>query len=242
MRKETERKTKYTNRGAAMMVCVVIIAILMAFVFSLLAVTYTLYASQNKKVASKRNSEAANTISIALEEELTSAGAYQNSDLWKYIRYNVGQEDTWPYYLPNDTTGEHDRNAAFRYFTMNYYHTDDYFANPEDTLKGYPGNVSVCIYWMLPEDVNPSTVDLSTMNKNGLRLFVEVICDTGSQSYVVTNEYKLKEDGYTNASADMKMKNMLNNILSEPELNATYNPQNLSIEEKKWSWVFEARE
>ena len=61
MLNENAKKTEYMiisskkrNRGAAMVIAIIVVAVLMIFAFSLLLVSYTLFATQNKKVASKK--------------------------------------------------------------------------------------------------------------------------------------------------------------------------------------------
>ena len=54
---------KKNNKGAAMMLTIIIIAVLVVFTFSLILISYNLYASQNKNLSSDRNAEAANSLS-----------------------------------------------------------------------------------------------------------------------------------------------------------------------------------
>ena len=126
--KELNNVSKRNNKGATMIVAIVIMGILIVFTFSLTLVAYTYYASQNKNVASLRCSEAANSFSLALEDELT----YEYKDgegnvircpeydsyLYKYLRYNLFQEETfWPYYGSGDG---HDMSYASRKFQLKY--------------------------------------------------------------------------------------------------------------------------
>ncbi len=245
MENKAKIKTKQglNNRGTAMMVAVVIIAILMVFTFALLLVSYTLFASQNKKVASRRNAEAANTLGLAITEELTNQAADEKSDLWRYLRCNIGQEDTWPYYLegsnPDDPHGE---NNAFRYFNMDINHIsayDDYFGEAGE-IDGFPGEVQLCIYWMPPENADPDTY---TYGHSGIRLFIEVSCNTASQSYVTTNEYKLTVSAFDDSSSrDKKMQKALKNIADKK----VYNPALVALtdikQEEKWKWTFVSRQ
>ena len=123
IKKSKNSLKRYANKGATMMVAVVIMGILIVFTFSLMLVAYSFYASQNKNVASLRCSEAAITLSQALESELTfdnKAELYPEKDsyLYKYIRYNicqyeVGKTGYWPYYDPNGGAA-HDESHAFR--------------------------------------------------------------------------------------------------------------------------------
>ncbi len=239
------------------MVAVIIIGILMVFTLSLVLVTYTLYSSQNKKAASKKNSEAANSLSTAITTELTGTNA-ESAELWRYVRFNICQEGTWPYYDPNYTGTGHSEKDAFRYFDMRVNYSDNYFntaipANAEDALNsmdGYPGSVKLCVYWMLPEGSVPITahsdeVDVADLrkSKSGIRLYVEVICETASQSYVIKNQYTLTLEEIT-VERERKVLNMMAGV-------DTYNPISFSTGTEqtspinlteKWVWKYAGRE
>lgn len=175
-------RLKLNDRGVAMMVCITIIAILMIFCFSLLAVSYSLYSSQNNSMQEEKNSEAAKSLDLALREELTSGS--EDSFLNKYLRFNIvaGQDalvntkgETWPHYDPD--LAEHDASYAKRYFTLEK--TDGV------SINGFPSRTSVCMWW---------TLDKAENDENEIvHLFVETECVSGSQSYVITSEYELSE-------------------------------------------------
>ncbi len=183
---------KKDNRGVAMMVCITIIAILMIFCFSLLAVSYNLYSSQNNAMQADKNAEAAKSLSMAIREELTAEKEDSESYLCKYLRYNIvaghdvsanavngGTEDTWPYYDPEaQEESGHDKKAARRYFKL---HKSD-----SASINGFPSNTELCIWWTqkAPED---------EYEAEKIHLFVEVECRSGSQSYVICSEYELLE-------------------------------------------------
>ena len=239
------RISKDNNRGAALMVAVVIIGILMVFTLSLLLVTYSLYSSQNKNAAGTRNSEAANTFSVALTTELEKKQS--DSELWRYLRFNICNRGTWPYYKPG--LAGHGETEAFRYFDLNYNFVSKYFDTPSTTeqdplsgLEGFPGKMKLCIYWRVPankDDVAETYAEslYDGANKTGVRLYIEVICETGSQSYVVKNEYILTEDDF--GSGEYRLKNALKNYV---DIDA-YNPLGLDIDlTKKWIWNFNSRE
>ena len=174
-------RLKLNNRGVALMVCITIIAILMIFCFSLVAVAYNLYSSQNNSMQDDRNSEAAKSLSMAIREELTSGE--ENSYLCKYLRYNiVAAEDAlvdplevWPYYAPG--VEHHEEKDAKRYFSLE---KSDYA-----DVKGFPSEIGVCMWWTKPED---GDID------GKVNLFVEVESRSGSQSYVIQNRYELDTD------------------------------------------------
>ena len=172
-------RLKLNNRGVAMMVCITIIAILMVFCFSLLAVSYSLYTSENNSMQEEKNAEAAKSLDMALREEITADS--EDSFLCKYLRYNIvagydealnTKGETWPHYSPEESG--HDASSAKRYFRLDK--TDGV------SINGLPSETSVCMWW--------------TRNETGgsgeeIHLFVEVTCRSGSQSYVVTSEYEL---------------------------------------------------
>ena len=250
-----KRKSEYAlqgdNRGAALMVAVVIIGVLLVFTFSLLLVTYTLYSSQNKNAASKRNAEAANTLSKALTTELTET----DGELWRYLRFNICQENTWPYYDPDYTGEGHDESAAFRYFDVNVNYIQKYFGSTvsvpqegstevnedlQNSMEGFPGSVKLCIYWAPPESLVKDDHPLISVqeimsNKKGIRLYVEVICETANQSYVVKNEFQLRV-----VSTETLEKNKLNAYSAVK----AYKPLSTTVFDvnEGWIWEFVTRE
>ncbi|MCR4813924.1 MAG: type II secretion system GspH family protein [Lachnospiraceae bacterium] len=236
-----QRNVKLNNRGAAMMVAIVIVGILMIFIFSLLLVSYTLYASQSKVPASRRNSEAANSLSQALETEMTRTDAPLDSALWKYVRLNILQE-SWPYYDPS--VDGHGSEAAFRYFNLGYQRINAYKDYLEDSgtegvlgeLSGYPGNVEICMYYELPKGASTTDDPAHLLDKSGTVLTMEIACDTGSQTYVVTNKYLLTQTNDNSRDA----KTALLAALTNKEY---YNPWNNTVDfTEKWVWEFQSRE
>ena len=215
------------NRGASMMIAIIIIGIILVFTFSLLLVSYTLYASQNKKVASVRCSEAANSLSVALEKELDDSDAYKNSALYKYLRCNTLQgTKTWPYYEPKKDG--HGRDEAFRYFDLN---TNGNY--PE--VEGFPGSVKLCIYWT-PKDDNAIREKLETKSfeelgtdRSGAEIHIEIIAVSGSQTYTVTNTYKVNISNIESSSEESNaIVNMANAKYPDTQ-DRIYNPMNLGM-------------
>ena len=223
------KKTSYkNNKGAAMIVAIIIIAVLMIFTFSLMLVTYTLYASQNKKIANMKNREAANTLSKALDKELAGDSVYTDSSLWKYLRCNLYQNDTWPYY-DNSVSG-YTADYAYRYF--------DVCKNANYNVDGYPGKIKLCIYWVLPKGTsipNDKTVnDLSIDEKKDATLFIEIICETGGQTYTVLNKYKMTIS-QLDESSDASEIYALEKLADDQN----YNPMHLPINNNE-KWRFES--
>ena len=208
MNKNVKGKNSYNNNGTAMIVAIIVIAVVMIFAFSLMLVTYTLYASQSKKVASQRNREAANSLSIALRNELQSEEAYKNSALWKYLRCNIYQSATWPNY----------------------------------NIDGYPGSVKLCVYWCLPKDAVISEGEelsqLSVDRKKDSYLYIEIICETGGQTYSIKDKYKMQINDFDDNNPDHDAEK---NMLSSIESDSKYNPMGLNINEnEKWEFIYES--
>ena len=216
---------KQNNKGAAMILTVIIIAIIMIFCFSLILISYNLYASQNKNLSSLRNSESSNTLSRAIGDELTDSENVQKSYIWKYVRANVAYVTTdsdwqdWPYYDVNDSTGKHNEEAAFREFSLN--------SNPE--MEGTPAEVKVYMYWTLPSDADAFRDKLQNGGtRNGIRLHVKVVSSTASQVFESEECYKLtvrKNDNQGKA------------ILAGLNTDSSINPASHSIDDnEKWVW------
>ena len=254
MTRYNDNKTEYglyashrKNKGAALIVAIIVIAVLMVFAFSLMLVTYTLYSSQNKKIASKKCSEAANTLSQAMETELTDKEAYLNSDLWIYLRFHLMQED-WPFYEPK-LDGH---KAADSIKTYDMFVNPQYIENGKSTLTGYPGSIIIKVYWMLPEQVyedhksdremtyinslDPATFTMA--DKKDIRLFVEMTAESANQSYTVKNEYTLQIGPYNDDDNPEKKK-----IANSYSGNELYNKgHKYSIKSNEhWIWKFETR-
>lgn len=237
-------KRKLNNAGAAMMLTIVLIAVLMVFIFSLILVSYNLYASQNKNLASARNIEAADSLAGAIQEELTSSDASTTSNTWKYLRANIAYTPLpsstdnewvyWPYYDPQDSTGNHNKEMAFRYFNV----------ERNTAMEGFPAEMTICMYWTLPD--GESATDLMADIKNGdiaarkgICLYVETIASTASQTYKVVDVYRLK----IHETSDVE-RIALKKIFD----NQTYNPANhyagtdseehiVAAKKEKWKWV-----
>lgn len=242
---------KHKSKGMSMIVAIVLMMVLIVFTFSLTLVAYTLYSSQAKNVASMRCSEAANTLSKSLEQELMFSSEQANrfpedSYLYDYIRYNICQDDvTWPYYA-GENVQDHDRAAACRYFDLTYNNKKTVYdeeGNPkkkkdedgQDTdqdetvssVEGLPGRTEVCIYWMLPEKSEITDYsgivgkDYMSSSRDGIRLFIEVTCESGGQSYTVTREYELETDYYGADRYSVSRCNYLRSLYNDSSVNPT---------------------
>lgn len=230
--KESRKFNSLKNSGAALIVAVVVMMILIVFTFMLVLLAYTLYASQNKNISSMKCAEATNTLSVALDAEMQDVNAAQKSHLYQYARFNVGQ-DNWPYY--DASTPGHDKAHAFRYYNLKY--------NPKkldgstDRMDGFPGNIKICMYWELPEGV---TFDqLSSRGMSDTLLYVDITSEAASQSYTVTNVYKLTESSYTSGTVDLNNQLYIDGIMKDAgPIHNSVDPLNNQVNtDKKWEWV-----
>ena len=227
----SKRPLRVDNSGSALFVVIIVIAVLIIFAFSLLLVSYTLYASQNKRAASLRCSEAANSFSSALKGEMEDPEAYKNSWFWMYLRYNLYQNSnvTWPYYDPEKTG--HTAEYAYRYFKVK--------PNANYDVEGFPGEIELCMYWTLPEDSvleDDELYEASIDDKNGAHLCVDITCSSGSQSYSIQDKYLINVVGFTSDAEDQEEKD----AIKDEEANTLKNPLGNYIKgTEKWSFVYE---
>lgn len=228
-------RKRNNNSGATMIVAIVIMGLLIVFTFSLMLVAYTYYSSQTKNTASLRCSEAANSLSLSLKEELTSSNP-ENSELYRYLRYNLCQTDTWPYH--KDGLDGHGKES-YRKFDLKYNSA----RTDVDGIEGLPGNTLISIYWELPDGVTDTQVFASdyTDKRNGIKLYIDVTCESGSQSYTVTSVYSLELSKYP--ANDNHLKTIINAFSS-----SSANPLSKSakgivalngIDNEKWTWNYE---
>lgn len=220
---------KKNNKGAALIIVIVIIAIIMIFTFSLLLISTTFYLTENNKLYNIRSTEASITLSKVLEEEVQD----EESTLYQYIRYNLVQNDTWPYYDP--TFSGHQKEDAFRYFDL----------TTKENIPGYPNKVQLVIYWELPDehdnnlDKEDAILPSEIINKNGIKLNVEINCETGDEMYSITNKYILNVSTFSEEDAEEF------NLLKQNSLDSSLNPfgfdlfQDIETSEK-WEWKLDS--
>ncbi len=211
-----------------MVLAIVLIAVLLIFAFSLIIVSYNLYASQNKNLASARNMEAANTFSEALKEEMTEDDP-MSGNLWCYIRGNIAYEDTnytwadWPYYDPEGSAG-HTKEYAYRYFTLE--HNKD--------IEGFPAVMRLCVYWTLPDGMDGAAFQQrmanSSSGRSGIVLHLSTNAETASQEYQINDCYRLNLGTTSNEGEKL-------------QLDAIASNYGHSINrEEKWVWEYIGRE
>ncbi len=211
--------------GSALLSAVVVMAVVMLLSLSLLLISYSLFHTVNKQQNDAQCRELAQSLSRALEEEITippfaSYGEQETAlnegscPLWFYLRYNVRQS-SWPYF--NAEERGHTSAYAYRYFKI----------DPSDSgLDGAElmDDISVMIYWESESGAEAA----------GTPLVIRVSCRKGRQESTITSAYELiigstdysdaPEESYTPAGQGV-------------------NPNGNSIEnEKIWSWSLNTRE
>ena len=236
-------KRRKDNKGMTMMAAIVIMTIMIIFSFALILAAYTYYSSQNKNVASMRCSEAAHSLSMALEKELTYTNSdgtiypERNSHLYKYIRYNLCQEEQWPYYAPG--VAGHDSTYACRYYTLKYN------SAKYGSIEGMPGETTLCMYW-IPKNNAYDYENASIADRNGIILVIEVTCESAGQSYTVKSEYELQTGEYT--TDDTMPMAYIRSAESDHSVNplgnsavGIYNALSTNTSER-WTWSLVSRE
>lgn len=251
MNRHEKKQSYHKEKGMTMIVAVVIMAILIVFTFSLTLIAYSLYSSQNKNLASMKCAEAANTLAVALSDELhyedeaTERYPEYESYLYKYIRYNLFHaSQTWTYYKKNNA--DHTSEKAFRYFDL-YYNTKKKVTQEDekgqqttadvDHVEGLPGKTIVCIYWELPSDATPAQAE-GNVPVTGTKLTIEVTCEAASQSYTAKKEFILEINSYKPNAVDAGLQLALKNSAA----NNSVNPCGFSYEteihpDQRWVWV-----
>ena len=251
-------KSYRTDNGIALIVAVIIISILIVFTFTLTLVAYSLYASQNMNASAMKCSEAANSLSIALSDELTGFDPVNkrfpeyDSFLYLYLRYNLFHSDkTWPYYDPSKEG--HGKAEAFRYFSLKYNSKktlSDENGNPVmkkgedgtdntvsvDHVEGLPAKTEVCIYWELPVE-NKNDPQAGNKPVSNARLFIEVTCEAANQSYTAKKEYNLSILNYGDAEEDVARQTAMKNAGSKDMVNpCDFSYETESYPDDFWKW------
>ena len=255
MQRSKLHKVNGNDRGVALIVAVVIISILIVFTFSLMLAAYTLYSSQNKNVSSMMCTQAANTLSAALDQELMyenkSAGKYPEKDsyLYRYLRYNLCQSGSWPYY--REGTAGHGQKEAYRIFELVHANgkkvqsAGGKIAASETqtitSIEGKPGRVKVCMYWEPPKYATETELADNASNlssKKGIILHVIVTCESASQTYSVEKKYELDISHY-GMEGTSKMGRIVS-AASDPAVNPLgINPDvdtEKFVKDEQWIW------
>lgn len=227
------RKNILKNKdGAALMIAIAIMAIVMMLSLVLLLVAFSLYNTSQKEFEMEQNRELAKTLSLRLQDELTitSNEPYKNPDpiskypLWFYVRYNVWG-DQWSDYDDSGASLSNTPKYAFRYFKVN---SDTLVSDTQvDTskLSKKLENISILLYWTKEDGASSS-------NKAGTKLIVSVTCGEADMKSTIVSEYSLGIDSGNDEDPDYK----------KLESNEIVNPEGNSINPKElWRWVFDER-
>ena len=228
------------NRGAAMIVAIVVSVIVIAFTLSLLLVSYSLFISSQKKITQSQVKELAKSISLELEEEITtpkfnSYEEFRDSvrdiegmtytpyryNIWYYLRYNVHQSN-WVNYDAS-RAGRIEANA-FRYFDLSV-------TGPAENYATMADDISVCMYWE----------DDDMLDVNGALLTVIVTVTKGDQTASFTSQYELELAEEDESDGDASAEDAYSALTDDQRYDSTpddaFNPSHNKIDMTQiWHW------
>jgi hypothetical protein len=161
-----------------------------------------------KSVNQELRQELMKTDYTSYEEQLAAAGT--DNQLWFYLRYNLWQEDTWPYYKEG-VTG-HNEGDSYRYFTMEV---------PEAAAAD---KVLVTLYWEIDSEAPETETD-----KSFTLLHVKIETEKGNYGYTMETVYALTVSPYDGAVGYGDLEGLEN---------TTINPSQREIDKnEKWVWT-----
>lgn len=183
------------RRGAAMIIAIVISMVFVILSATLILAGYSLYRSVLNDNNDFRCRELAQTISLALEEDvLTTFDSYEAQEaargrgenaLWFYVRDNLWQKQQnvntdWFYYSDNgnEQTLGHTIANSKRYFAL---------SGDADMLSQAADEITVTLYW------KSSKADymVGILDSDDTYLYIEVDVKRMSSDYLVTRAYHL---------------------------------------------------
>lgn len=214
---------KTENSGVALIVASIVSAVVMVFALMLILASYTLFVTANKQSMESRCRELSVSVNKEIKQELmlvnynsyeeqcNAAGVENN--FWFYVRYNIWQNNTWPYY---DGTPGHEMENSAKYFKIDLSEREDY--------RRVADSVVVTMYWEIDSDNKATETDKSL----GI-LHVNVNVVKGDSSYSVDSVYSLSVVGY-DITGGFDVTESLNNQAINP-----YN--NSIVTNEKWMWT-----
>lgn len=189
-----QAKKKQLNTGSAMIVSIVVSIVIMAFVLSLLLLSYSLFADQVAKAKQLQTKELAYSLSDEIAKELSvnftsfdeqkqaqDAGKY---GLWFKLRYGLFQDDeSIVYYNPQENG--HKEDQAFYYYQLNA----DGYGFQEKAEQTF-----LTLYWESSDDVWSDGVTDAAKEASVLNVIVEVF--NGDAYYSNHLKFDLDVDTY----------------------------------------------
>lgn len=217
------RNKRKLNEGSAMIVAIVVGVVIMAFSLSLLLAAYSLFYSTTRQSTQVQCKELAKSVSKELKQELMQtsyhdyeeqrAAAGNENNLWFFLRYNLWQEEAWPYYHDGETG--HTETDSYRYFTVD--------AADASGFEGMADKILITMYWEIESDEPSSETD-----KALTVLHIQVETEKDDCTYTMESAYALTVVPYDN---DVDYEDM------ESIENTTINPYHKSIAiNEQWMW------
>lgn len=218
-------KKKQQNEGSAMIVAIVVGVVITVFALSLLLVSYSLFYSATRQSTQMQCKEVAKSVSKELRQELVEtdyedyeeqlAAAGNENNFWFFLRYNLWQEEVWPYY--DDTEAGHDESDSYRYFTMDAVNAAEF--------EGMADKILITMYWEIDSEDPQNETDKALTT-----LHIKVEAEKDNCSYMMESAYALTVVSYDADAAD-------GDSVMESIENVTINPYHNSIDiNEQWIW------
>lgn len=187
MRKRTIRN----KQGAALLVAVVIMAVLMVLGLLLLLTAFSLFSTATGQLDSEQCHELALSLSEELQKDievtLEKYGDFQElvrggkNPLYVYLRYELWQEtNAWPYYNP-DELNHNKLDKVIRYFKLGGE------SGMEESAASLVDSVRIEMYW---------EAEANAESKSNTCLVLTVICSKNGRQARVINTFELHQTEY----------------------------------------------
>lgn len=210
------KRTIRNKQGAALLVAVVIMAVLMVLGLLLLLTAFSLFSTAARQMDSEQCHELALSLSEELQKDievsLEKYGDFQElvkggrNPLYVYLRYELWQEtNAWPYYN-EDELNHNKMENVIRYFKLG----GD--GGMEESAASLVDSVRVEIYW---------EAEANAESKSDTGLVLTVICSKNGSQARVRNTFELHQMEYEGGV---------------PEGSRTDNARNIIVEGENWKW------
>jgi hypothetical protein len=222
--KKIADKKRQQNQGAAMIIALVVSVVIMAFALSLLLLSYSLFSSVNGDTIQTQCKELAKSVNSELGQELMDTGydsyeqqyaaAGSENNLWFFLRYNLWQDEIWPYY--NEAETGHGKADSYRYFRLDTINSDEY--------AGAADQILITIYWEIQSEESGEETD-----KSFTVLHIRTEVDKGDYAFAIDSAYALTVTPYDEYDDSDDM-DSLDNLEINPYDTQIY-------KNEKWIWT-----
>jgi type II secretory pathway pseudopilin PulG len=203
-----------------MIVATIVGAVIMVFVLSLLLVSYSLFTTAARKETQLQCQELARSVNQEIRQELMKpdydtyedqlAAVGTENDLWFFLRYNLWQDDAWPYFHEGESG--HNKSDSYRYFTID--------ATDAEELGGMADQILITMYWEIDSEEPAAETD-----KSFTTLHIKVEAQKGDCAYAMESAYALTVIAYDSAAEDGELEDAGSNPFHE-----------VIDKNEKWAW------